>query len=384
MLFFNTWGIFNCYGVFQTYYESGAIFTKSSSDISWIGAVQAYLLLTVGFLSGPIYDRGYFRALVLVGSFLIVFGHMMLSLCHTYWEVLLAQGFAIGIGAGCLFVPCVALLPTYFTTRLGLAVGIAVSGSSFGGVIYPIVLYRLIGQIGFGWSVRVVGFMALGTLLVPIAFMKMRFKPPKPRRLIDWSAFMDASYMVFVTATLIGFIALFISISYISFYAADRKITDTRMAFYIVPIFNAASCFGRTVPNAFSDKTGPLNLIAPGALIVGILNFCTIAVTSEAALIVVAALTGFFTGVFIALPPVCFVALTPDRTKIGTRMGMGFGMIAFGMLAGGPGGGRILGTVTPLNWHGLWIFGGVAGVLPGLMYAGLRVARHGSKLKVKA
>jgi sugar phosphate permease len=79
------------------------------------------------------------------------------------------------------------------------------------------------------------------------------------------------------------------------------------MAFYLVPIFNAASCFGRTLPNALSDKTGPFNLIAPGALIIGILILCMIAVASEAAILVVAVLTGFFSGVFIAMPPVCLL-----------------------------------------------------------------------------
>lgn len=384
MLFFNTWGLLNTFGVFQTYYESGALFNSSSSDIAWIGSIQAYMLLTVGFLSGPIYDRGYFSPLLLIGSFLIVFGLMMLSLCKAYWEVLLAQGFCIGIGAGCLYVPCVAILPTYFSTRLGLAVGLAVSGSSLGGVIYPIVLYRLIDNIGFGWSVRVIGFLALGTLLVPNALMKMRIQPPKARALIDWSAFTEVPFILFTIASLIGFMGLFVILFYLSYYAQDRHITDTGMAFYLVPIFNAGSCFGRTIPNAISDKTGPFNLLAPGAFIVGILILCMIAVESQASIIIVAILVGFFSGLFIALPPICYVALTEDKTKIGTRMGMGFGIIAFGILAGGPGGGDILGNADPLNWHGLWAFGGVAACVAGMMYAGLRVVKYGIKLNVKA
>src|SRR6201995_4979937 len=48
ILFFNTWGILNAFGVFQTYYESGELFNKSSSDISWIGSIQAYMVLTLG------------------------------------------------------------------------------------------------------------------------------------------------------------------------------------------------------------------------------------------------------------------------------------------------------------------------------------------------
>lgn len=86
--------------------------------------------------------------MLVVGSFLTVFGYMMTSLCTTLWQVILAQGFCIGIGGGLLFVPSVAILPTYFRRRLGLAVGLAAAGSSMGGVIFPIVFFRLINQIG--------------------------------------------------------------------------------------------------------------------------------------------------------------------------------------------------------------------------------------------
>ncbi|MCJ1392631.1 hypothetical protein MMC18_005501 [Xylographa bjoerkii] len=384
MLFFNTWGLLNTFGVFQTYYESGTLFTESSSNIAWIGGIQAYMLLTVGFFSGPIYDRGYLRTLVILGSFGVVFGLMMLSICTTYWQALLAQGFVVGIGAGCLFVPCVAVLPTYFNTRLGLAVGLASAGSSLGGVVYPIVLYQLIDSIGFGWSVRVLAFIAIGTLLIPIAVMKMRVKPPKARALADWSAFTDWGWGVFTIATFIGFSGVAVILFYISFYAQDQRFTDTRMAFYIVPIFNAASCFGRVLPNALADKTGPFNIIVPGSLSFGVLLLCMMAIKIETAIIVLAILAGFFSGVYIALPPICFVALTKDKTKIGSRLGMGYGLIAFGMLAGGPGGGNILGKADPLNWNGLWVFAGVLCCVSGLMYAGLRVGKYGPRFKVKA
>lgn len=187
------------------------------------------------------------------------------------------------------------------------------------------------------------GFIALGTLVIPIAVMKMHVKPVKARALIDWSAFTDFPYMLFCISSLIGFMGLYVILFYLSYFAEDQ----TQMAFYLVPIFNAASCFGRTLPNALSDKTGPFNLIAPGASIVGVLIFSLIVVKTEAAIIIIAILAGFFGGVFIGMPPVCFVALTKDKTKIGTRIGMGFGMISFGVLAGGPGGGAILGNLIP-------------------------------------
>jgi MFS family permease len=384
MLFFNTWGILNAFGVFQTYYESGALFSRSSSDISWIGAIQATMLLMVGFITGPVYDRGYLRSLLVIGSFCIVFGMMMLSLCKTYGEVLLAQGFCVGIGAGCLFVPCVSVLPTYFSSRLGTALGLAVSGSALGGIIYPIVLNQLIGPLGFGWAVRVIGFIALGTLLVPIAVMRQRVKPPRARSLIDWSAFTDVPYMTFVLASLIAFMGLFVLFFYISYFGAATQITNTNMSFYLVPILNAGSFFGRTLPNALADKTGSFNLIAPCCIIVGILILCLLAVTTQAGLIVIAVLSGFFSGALIGLPPLCFVALTKDKSKIGTRIGMGFGIIGLGVLAGGPAGGAILAQSTHMNWNGLWAFGGATACAAGLMYGGLRVAVYGFGLKVKA
>jgi MFS family permease len=125
-------GIINTFGSYQAYYESDLLQSSNPSAISWIGSIQAFLLLIVGALSGPIYDRGYFRFLLLSGTFMLVLGQMMLSLCKEYWQVLLAQAFCIGIGCGALFIPSVAILSTYFTTRIATAVGIAASGSSLG------------------------------------------------------------------------------------------------------------------------------------------------------------------------------------------------------------------------------------------------------------
>lgn len=57
---------------------------------------------------------------------------MMASLSHEYYQVLLAQGFCIGIGVGLVFIPGVAILSTYFSSKLALANGIAAAGSGLG------------------------------------------------------------------------------------------------------------------------------------------------------------------------------------------------------------------------------------------------------------
>ena len=203
----------------------------------------------LGAFVGPLYDRGYLKTLLIIGSFGVVFGHMMLSLSKTYWESLLAQGFVVGIGSGFLFVPAVAILSQYFSKKLGLAIGLAASGSSMGGIIYPIMFYKLIDRVGFGWSVRILGFTALVTLLLPISVMKLRVQPGKVRDFIDPSAFKDVPYLMAILGCFVGFIGLILGLFYISFFGETTGFTDPTMSFYIVPVLNAGSVLGRTLPN---------------------------------------------------------------------------------------------------------------------------------------
>ena len=110
-------------------------------------------------------------------------------------------------------------------------------------------------------------------------------------------------------------------------------------------------------------------MIAPGATCVGIVFLCYF---------------GFFSGIFIALPPVLFVALTADKSKIGTRIGMGMAMVGIGVLAGGPGGGSVLGSnPKDLHWNATWIYAGVCSLGAAATFFVLRGIRGGLKLKVK-
>ena len=97
-----------------------------------MGSIQAFLLFFGSAAAGPFFDLGYLRTLLFVGTFFTVFGMMMTSICTTYWQVLLAQGVTVGIGYGCLFLPSVAIVSQYFTTKKSFAFGVASTGSSIG------------------------------------------------------------------------------------------------------------------------------------------------------------------------------------------------------------------------------------------------------------
>lgn len=50
-------GIVNMFGAFQTFYESDLLSHESPSNISWIGSIQAFLLLLIGVITGPLFGR---------------------------------------------------------------------------------------------------------------------------------------------------------------------------------------------------------------------------------------------------------------------------------------------------------------------------------------
>ncbi|OAL43574.1 MFS general substrate transporter [Pyrenochaeta sp. DS3sAY3a] len=375
-------GIINTFGSYQAYYETDLLPDASPSAISWIGSIQAFLLLMVGALTGPIYDAGYFRELLVFGSVMLILGQMMLSLCHEYWQVLLAQAFCIGIGTGALFVPSVAILSTYFSTRIGTAIGIAASGSSFGGVIYPIVFHKLLPQIGFAWTTRVLGFIILGTMIIPNVVMRMRVRPAKSRSLLDLRAFLIPAYSFQVAGFFFGFMGLYMPFFYAQVYALQRHITNENLAFYLLAVMNSTSTFGRIIPNLFSDKIGPFNVVIPCATISAILCLCFIPVSSSAGIIVLMAFYGFFSGSFVSLPPTIIVHLSTDaRDKIGTRLGQSFALIALGVLIGTPIGGAVL---DHSGFDALWTFGGcLLFGSAGFLVLG-RVAFRGWGLRIKA
>jgi MFS family permease len=371
----------NAFGVFQTYYGTNLLQDQSPSNISWIGSIQAFLLLIVGVITGPAYDAGYFRTLIILGGFLIPFGFMMTSLCSQYWQIMLAQALCIGVGNGCLFIPSVAILPQYFSKRKALVNGIAASGSGLGGVIYPIVFRELYPRIGFSWATRVLGFMSLFASLLSIAVMRVRVMPKQKRALLELSAFKEAPYAIFCVALFFGFIGFYDPIYYIQPYAINSGITDENLGFYLLPILNAASIAGRILPNFLTDKVGPFNILVPASLICGVLAICWIGIKNLPGVIVFAILYGFSSGTFVSLPPVALVSLTPNMRTLGTRMGQAFFVSSLGLLIGSPVAGEILHRTG--GYLGLQLFSGLTLILTGILLIWTRFVKVGAKMKIK-
>ncbi|KAG8532390.1 uncharacterized protein KY384_002875 [Bacidia gigantensis] len=253
LLVLNTWGLVNSYGVFQTYYSTDLLKSSTASAISWIGSIQAFLLLFAGILCGRALDAGYFYHMAALGGFLEVFGMMMTSIATKYWQVFLSQGVCVGLGCGCLFTPSIAIIGTYFTSKRSIATGLAASGSSVGGVIYPIIVRRMFQTIGFPWAARVMAFVMLATIVIAITLLRPRLPPRKSGPLVIWTAAKEPAYASFVLGLALAFVAFFIPFFYVQTYALNIGMNQD-LAFYTLSVMNASGMIGRLVPNFLADK----------------------------------------------------------------------------------------------------------------------------------
>ncbi|KAM0456799.1 hypothetical protein ACHAPV_007090 [Trichoderma viride] len=374
-------GIINAFGVFETYYQQRILSHQSPSSIAWIGSVQSALLMVVGVVSGPLFDAGYFYALLPTGTFLVVLGMMMTSLCTKYYQIMLAQGICVGIGAGFLFVPSVALLPQYFQKRRALANGIAASGSSIGGVLIPITFRQLEIKMGFPWATRIIAFLSLSTCAISIGVMRQRFRPKEKRALLQLSAFREAQYSLFCLACFLGFLGFYNFLVYVQPFAIDAGIVDANLGFYLLAILNATSTLGRFGPNFVADYIGPLNVLCPALTVTAILAYCWIAANSTSAIIALSALYGFFSGGFVSLIAVVMMEITPDIRKLGTQLGMCFALESIGLLIGTPIGGTIISRTG--SYLGVQLFCGSCLAACAIILLTIRVLRSGPTLMYK-
>jgi predicted MFS family arabinose efflux permease len=353
------------------------------TTIAWIGSIQAFLLLFVGALTGRLFDAGYLRHLLWAGTFFITFGLMMASLARAFWQLLLAQGFCVGLGLGCLLVPSVGTPSTWFIKRRGLAIGCVTAGAAVGGVVLPISQQRLIKAVGFPWAIRIAGFMSLATMSISLAIMRQRLPPRKRGGFFEFGALKEVEFSLYVSGMFFGIMGFYQPYNFIQSWADTVKLnTHGFETYYYLPVMNAASIIGRMLPTFLSDTLGPLNVQTPALFISSILVFGWLGISSFASSMVFAILYGISSGTLIALPPAAVASLTTDMTKFGSRMGLVFVFMSVGSLIGGPVTGAI---VQGPGFTGARIFIGTVLVAGGCFMSCSRtwIARREGKFLMK-
>jgi len=268
------------WGTFQTYYSSQTPPLASSSAISWIGSIQTFLLLFIGALLGRLFDLGYSRPMLWSGTVIITAALLLTSLTgefgqgngnQVYYQVLLSQGVMAGLGMGLILVPPATIVAGYFKRKRSLTTSMVTAGGSVGGVVYPVVFRRLVANIGFHWSMRVLALIVFIGLMLSSLILKQRediidrpVKNDEPQGLlarllgalmflkyITWG---DWPYLVFVCSTFWLTMALYCPFFYIERFTIDVGIDMHGLdTVYLVSIMNSGAVFGRILAGLLAD-----------------------------------------------------------------------------------------------------------------------------------
>ncbi|KAH8667743.1 major facilitator superfamily domain-containing protein [Ilyonectria robusta] len=379
---FCSFGWINSVGVFQEYYQNNMLKDYSASTISWIPSLQIFFMMGMGPIIGMVYDRYGPRHLILAGTFLHVFGIMMTSLGKEYYQIMLAQGVCSALGVSAIFQPALNTIHGWFSTNSGAAFGILATGSSIGGVIFPIMVTRLIEQVGFGWAMRICGFLILGLLI--IANLTVRaFHPPRPQKITPeqlMKPFHEPEFVLLIIGFFLFTYGIYVPINYLPVQALAAGM-DTNLIEYLIPILNAASLFGRIFSGIMGDRVGRYNIF----ILVGYLTaLWTLAlwipVNKTAGIIAFAALFGFCSGAYVSLIAPLVAQISPMQ-EIGFRTGIVFFISSVGGLTTNPINGAII--AGPSGLTGIKIFAGVFCFAGTVFIMAARVHRMGWSLTAK-
>ncbi|PQE04966.1 monocarboxylate transporter protein [Rutstroemia sp. NJR-2017a BBW] len=381
-------GIVNSTGVLQAYISNTILSSSSPNAVGWIFGL--YIFVSYIFMSIHPFMNNIDAT----------------NIIQAYYQFLLSFSILSGIGNSFLFTPAMGAISHWFDKRRGTASGLALTGSSLGGILFPLMVQNLIPKVGWAWTMRTVGFVFLVLWALSLFLCKSRL-PPKKGAEASWSnmlpstrIFRDGTGAMAVTTAGVFLIewAYFVPVSYLpSYYLARQGLTgnnsvsgDAAFAYQLLAILNGASCIGRYLPGYIADKIGRYNtmIISSFLAMASVLGLWLPDALSGkppslALLIVFDVVFGFVSGANVTLVPVCLGQLC-DTQEYGRYYASAFTFCAFGCLTSIPVAGNILTATGEAGRRGFWgviLFAGVSYIVAFSCFLWVRIRVKGTRLR---
>lgn len=304
-----------------------------------------------------------------------------------------------GLGGALLNSPAYGTIAHHFNVRRGFATGIASTAGGIGGIVFPIMLQKLLPQLGFAWSTRILGFIMLALAVPANLWIKARLPPRRETQIPDanarrtWYArlasllpnfgvFRDKRFALATAGIFFMEWGLFIPLTFIVSYAAANGQNATS-SYTLLSFLNVGSVVGRFLPGAMADRFGRFNvIIVTISLCCGtVLGLWLPAGGSESMIIAYAVLFGFASGSNLGLVPVCLGQLCDSRDYARYITTANF-LASFGTLSSTPLGGAILGIGGDRGWMALILFSGLSYTIALACYVSARVLAVGWSVRI--
>lgn len=241
---------------------------------------------------------------------------------------------------------------------------------------------RLIEKVGFGWSMRICGFLLLALLIVANLTVRA-FHPPRPKNITKEELarpFREPEFILLTIGFFLFTYGIYVPINYLPVQAQATGM-DPNLIEYLVPILNAASLFGRIFSGVMGDRVGRYNIFVIVGYLTSIWTLALwIPVSNTGGIIAFAALFGFCSGAYVSLIAPLVAQISPIQ-EIGFRTGIVFFISSIGGLTTNPINGAIMDGADGLR--GIKIFAGAFCFAGTVFIMAARIHRMGWSLTAK-
>jgi MFS family permease len=247
---------------FAAFFESFAVeFSAQRADVSWIFGLSGFVYFVMGAGGGMLADRFGPRIVCSAGMALIALGLLATSWATSLLTVYVSYGLLVGLGIALVYTPSIASVQPWFTTRRGLAGGIASSGVGAGTLLVPVLVAMAIGPMPWREAMQV---LALGVLVLGVlAAALLRRAPAAPSSGSGGSAsglslretLRSPTFRWLYLATVLASPVMFIPFAHVSASARDLGLGEA-FAVGLVGLIGVGSLVGRFAIGLLADRLG--------------------------------------------------------------------------------------------------------------------------------
>ncbi|KAI1857745.1 uncharacterized protein JN550_013081 [Neoarthrinium moseri] len=296
-----TIGYNQCFGVFQEYYLSSSQNMLAPSPASqtslptallaFVGTLCYGLTWAGGIMVNPLISRiehGTWvsstspnwrwgrrilrqltqRTITVSGVLVMSAGFTLASFSSSIWQLLLTQGFLVGIGMSLLYFPLLAPAPEYFTNHRATAMGFILAGGGAGGLIFSPVIRALLTSVGGRWTLRIYAvFNLVAGLPVAWAVPRSRFTgvstiegPGRRDTHVSRALASRATFLFSAVAAFLQAAGAQLPLSFIPSYTVILGLTASNAA-NLLAASNAINAVSRVLIGYAGDRLGRQNTL---------------------------------------------------------------------------------------------------------------------------
>lgn len=325
-----TFGVIYTFGVLLPHYQKA--FNTDSATVSAAYSICLFVYTVCAIMAGWAFDKFGPRKTTLFCGFALMVGFLLASRVNAIWQLYLCYAL-IGLGMSPSYNPMTATVSRWFKRKIGIALGIVVSGVGAGPLILAPLISFLAANLEWRLTLVILGLVG-GGLIIGSAFVMKNYpsdlnllpdgdiassgnqvnlpkKNPLPGFTLKQALKTKLMWQLFFVQFVFGF-GIQVLMSHLVSYAEWRQL-DSMVAATVLSTVSGISILGRLVIGSVADRTSRSKWLAASLFGQGIMIFALSFSNNYLMLFIFAGVAGLFYGGYVPQIP----------AMVGENLGLG-------------------------------------------------------------